>query len=130
MRRMMGMWKKLTSGWSLVVATVLLLTFSSRARNGARQAIVKGAGATIDLTNQVKGNALKARKKLGNVEDSDVNYPPYVGYETSKGLNEKAGKTPNVRKVNPTRFKNAKNVMNDESMPQQMAEIAEEFDLF
>ena len=122
------MWKKLTSGWSLVVAAILLLTFSSRARRGARQAIVKGAGATIDLSNQLKGNA-KASKKTDSEED-EFKYPPYVGYETSKGLNERAGKTTTIRKVNPTRFNKAKNVMNDKRMPQQMAEIAEEFDLF
>ena len=50
--------------------------------------------------------------------------------ESSKGLSERVSKTTNVRRVNPTRFQNAKNVMNDEIMPYQMAEIAEEFDLF
>ncbi|WP_226654890.1 hypothetical protein [Pseudalkalibacillus hwajinpoensis] len=123
------MWKMLTSGWSLVIAAILLLTFSSRARTGAKQAIVKGAGATIDLSNQFRGNGSKAGKPA-SAEDNEVRYPPYVGYETSKGLTEKAGKATPIRKVNPTRFKNAKNVMNDEKMPHQMAEIAEEFDLF
>jgi len=120
------MWKKLTSGWSVVIAAILVLTFSSRARTGAKQAIVKGAGATIDLTNQLRGNG----SKPGSVEGGEVRYPPYVGYETSKGLTETAGKTTPIRKVNPTRFKNAKNVLNDETMPHQMAEVAEEFDLF
>lgn len=123
------MWKMLTSGWSLVIAAILLLTFSKRARKGAKQAIVKGAGATIDLSNQLRGNGSKAGKQA-NGEDTEVRYPPYVGYETSKSLPEKAGKTTPIRKVNPTRFNNAKNVMNDERMPHQMAEIAEEFDLF
>ncbi|MCA0172181.1 hypothetical protein [Bacillus sp. RAR_GA_16] len=122
------MWKMLTSGWSLVIAAILLLTFSSRARKGAKQAIVKGAGATIELSNQFRGTGSKAGKQ--KAEDNEVRYPPYVGYETSKGLAEKTSKATPIRKVNPTRFKNAKNVMNDERMPHQMAEVAEEFDLF
>ena len=124
------MWKKRNGFWSLVTAALLLLTFSTRARRGTRKAILKGADAAIDLTDQWRGKASKTTKRSERGKDDIevARYPSYVGYEANRGLNDRKG-AEKVRKVNPTRFKNAKNVMNDEVMPYHMAEIAEEFDL-
>lgn len=122
------MWRKRNGVWSLLIATILLLTFSNRARSGARKALLKGSDVAIDLKDQWSGKSSKVNKSGGRKEEVEVpTYPSYVGYEAKREVsNRKGGK---VRKVNPTRYNNAKNVMNDERMPYQMAEIAEEFDL-
>lgn len=123
------MWRKRNGFWSLLTAAILLLTFSTRARKGARKAILKGSDAAIGLKDQWTGMASKANKNSGSKEETEIPaYPSYVGYEAKREVsNQKGGEK--VRKVNPTRYNNAKNVMNDERMPYQMAEIAEEFDL-
>lgn len=123
------MWRKRNGVWSLLTAAILLLTFSTRARKGARKALLKGSDVAIGLKDQWTGMASKAKKNGGRKEEIEVpQYPSYVGYEAKREVsNRKGGEK--VRKVNPTRYNNAKNVMNDERMPHQMAEIAEEFDL-
>ncbi|MGB8000578.1 MAG: hypothetical protein WCF60_10895 [Anaerobacillus sp.] len=129
------MWKTLNKPWSWIMAGVLLLTFSTRARKVSRKAIVKGAEAMMELTEEVKevaSNMNKGEWRIGKSSEGKEGgkYPGYIGSRSSKGLSERVSKTTNVRRVNPTRFQNAKNVMNDEIMPYHMAEIAEEFDLF
>lgn len=125
--------KTLLGPWGILSALVALLSLSKRARKITRDSIVKGTGAAIDYGQQLKGQRASTSKKKSESnknENQQENYPSYIGYGTSHELNEQTNKVQNIRKVNPTRYKNAKNVMNDDSMPSKMAEIAEEFELF
>ena len=53
------MWKTLNKPWSWIMAGILLLTFSTRARKVSRKVIVKGAEAVMELTDEIKETATK-----------------------------------------------------------------------
>ena len=78
------MWKTLNKPWSWIMAGVLLLTFSTRARKVSRKAIVKGAEAMMELTEEVKevaSNMNKGEWRIGKSSEGkeDGKYPGYIG---------------------------------------------------
>ncbi len=103
---------------------VLVLSLSKRGRSLTRKAIKKGAKAAKQYGQHSK--SLEEGRTNSNNLSNQENYPSYIGYGKSR---EEQHKNEQVRKVNPTRNKNAQHVFNDEKMPTKMAEIAEEFDL-
>lgn len=113
----------LAGPWGILSAFAMLLVFSKRARMVTSKTIKKGYKTAAHFSTSSKGH--DSTKVAEKNKSEQENYPSYIGYGKSKSLSSNQ----KVRKINPTRYQNTKNVLSDKKMPSKMAEIAEEFDL-